>query len=174
MITPGKLAKRFGLSRTALLHYDTIGLLQPSSRSPNGYRHYGEPEVRRLEQICSLRTAGLPLKEIQRVLADPGNTLTEALEVRLDELNEHIERLRNQQRFIVGLLRTDEARGRIRVMSKALWISLLDAAGFSEADRGQWHADFEQQSPDKHQRFLEFLCIPDDEIATIRARARAR
>jgi len=174
MITPGKLARRFGLSRTALLHYDTIGLLRPSSRNANGYRYYDEREVRRLEQICSLRAAGLPLKEIQRVLADPGNTLTAALEVRLDELNDHIERLRNQQRFIVGLLQTDEARGRIRVMSKALWISLLDAAGFSEADRGQWHADFEQQSPDKHQQFLEFLCIPDDEIATIRSRARSR
>ena len=174
MITPGKLAKRFGLSRTALLHYDSIGLLRPSSRDTNGYRHYGESEVRRLEQICTLRAAGLSLKEIQRVLADPGNTLTEALEARLEELNVHIEGLRSQQRFIVGLLRTDEARGKIRVMSKALWISLLDAAGFSEADRGQWHADFEQQSPDKHQQFLEFLCIPDDEIRAIRARARNR
>lgn len=174
MITPGKLAKRFGLSRTALLHYDFIGLLRPSSRDANGYRYYGEPEVRRLEQICTLRTAGLPLKEIQRVLDDPANTLTEALQVRLEELNEHIEGLRNQQRFIVGLLRTDEARGRIRVMSKALWVSLLDAAGFSESDRGQWHADFERQSPDKHQQFLEFLCIPDDEIRMIRARARNR
>lgn len=174
MITPGKLAKRFGLSRTALLHYDAIGLLRPSSRDTNGYRHYGEAEVRRLEQICTLRTAGLSLKEIQRVLADPGNSLTEALEVRLEELNGLIEGLRNQQRFIVGLLKTDAARGKIRVMSKALWISLLDAAGFSEADRGRWHADFERQSPDEHQRFLEFLCIPDDEIRAIRARARNR
>lgn len=174
MITPGKLAKRFGLSRTALLHYDSIGLLRPNSRDANGYRHYGEPEVRRLEQICTLRKAGLPLKEIQRVLADPANTLTEALEVRLEELNGLVENLRDQQRFIVGLLRTDQARGRIRVMSKELWVSLLDAAGFSQDDRGQWHADFERQSPDKHQQFLEFLCIPDDEIRMIRARARNR
>jgi DNA-binding transcriptional MerR regulator len=174
MITPGKLAKRFGLSRTALLHYDSIGLLSPSGRDTNGYRYYGESEERRLEQICTLRAAGLPLKEIQRVLADPGNTLTGALEVQLEDLNGQIERLRNQQRFILGLLKTDEARGKIGVMSKALWISLLDAAGFSEADRGQWHADFEQQSPDRHQQFLEFLCIPDEEIQTIRARARAR
>lgn len=64
------------------------------------------------------------------------------------------------------------ARGRIRVMNKATWTSLLAAAGFSEGDRHRWHADFERQAPEKHQRFLEFLCLPDAEITAIRARAR--
>ena len=50
--------------------------------------------------------------------------------------------------------------------------SLLAAAGFSEGDRHRWHADFERQAPEKHQRFLEFLCLPDAEITAIRARAR--
>ncbi|MGB8298544.1 MAG: MerR family transcriptional regulator [Polyangia bacterium] len=171
MITPGRLAKRFGLSRTALLHYDSIGLLRPSGRSANRYRQYSDSEVRRLEQICTLRNAGLRLKDIQRVLGAPTNALTVALEERLEQLNGEIERLRHQQRFILGLLQTDRARGRIRVMSKALWTSLLDAAGFSEADKRRWHAEFERQSPEKHQQFLEFLCIPDAEIKTIRARA---
>jgi DNA-binding transcriptional MerR regulator len=171
MITPGRLAKRFGLSRTALLHYDSIGLLRPSGRSANRYRQYSDSEVRRLEQICTLRNAGLRLKDIQRVLGAPTNALTVALEERLEQLNGEIERLRHQQRFILGLLQTDRARKRIRVMSKALWTSLLDAAGFSEADKRRWHAEFERQSPEKHQQFLEFLCIPDAEIKTIRARA---
>ncbi len=174
MVTVGKLAKRFGLSRTAMLHYDSIGLLSPCGRSANGYRQYSDSDVRRLEQICTLRNAGLALADIQRVLAAPGNGLTAALEDRLEQLNGEIERLRNQQRFILGLLQTDRARGRIRVMSKALWISLLEAAGFSEADKRRWHADFERQAPEKHQQFLEFLCIPDAEIKAIRARARSR
>ena len=42
----------------------------------------------------------------------------------------------------------------------------------SEEDRHRWHADFERQAPEKHQRFLEFLCLPDAEMAAIRARAR--
>ncbi len=174
MVTVGKLARRFGLSRTAMLHYDSIGLLSPSGRAANGYRQYSDSDVRRLEKICTLRDAGLALKDIRRVLVAPGNALTGALEERLEQLNGEIERLRNQQRFILGLLQTDRARGRIRVMSKALWTSLLEAAGFSEADKRRWHADFERQAPEKHQQFLEFLCIPDAEIKAIRARARSR
>jgi DNA-binding transcriptional MerR regulator len=174
MVTPGKLARRFKLSRTALLYYDAIGLLRPSARSPNRYRQYSDTDVQRLEQICLLRGAGLQLKAIKRVLCSPGNALTRALEERLEELNGEIDRLRNQQRFILGLLQTDRARGRIRVMNKAIWVSLLETAGFSEADKTRWHSEFERQSPEKHQQFLEFLCIPDAEIEAIRARARNR
>ena len=172
MLTPGTLAERFGLSRSTLLYYDRIGLLRPSGRTLSRYRQYSETDVQRLEQICTLRKAGLRLKDIGRVLRAPGNLLARALEGRLDELNDEIEGLRNQQRFILGLLETDEARARIRVMSKAIWTSLLDAAGFSEADRLRWHREFERQSPEKHQQFLEFLCIPDAEIEALRARAR--
>ncbi len=172
MLTPGKLAKKFHLSRTALLYYESIGLLQPSGRSESRYRQYSEEDVRRLEQICTLREAGLRLKEIKRVLESPANVLTRALEERLEQLNGEISRLRNQQRFILGLLRTDRAHRRIRVMSKALWVSLLKAAGFSQEDRSRWHADFERLSPEQHQEFLEFLCIPEGEIAAIRGHAR--
>ncbi len=172
MITPGRLAKRFGLSRSTLLYYDRIGLLEPSGRTISRYRQYAEKDVERLEQICTLRNAGLRLKEIERVLRTPGNLLTRTLEGRLEELNGEIERLRSQQRFILGLLQTDGAGARIRVMNKAIWISLLDAAGFSETDRARWHGEFERQSPEKHRQFLEFLCIPDAEIEAIRARGR--
>src|SRR6185503_19923577 len=36
-----RLARRFGLSRTALLYYDRLGLLSPSERSAAGDRLYG-------------------------------------------------------------------------------------------------------------------------------------
>lgn len=172
MLTPGKLAKKFNLSRTALLYYESIGLLRPHGRTESRYRQYSEADVKRLEQICTLREAGLGLKEIKRVLESPANVLTRALEERLEQLNGEIARLRSQQRFILGLLKTDRAHGRIRVMSKGLWISLLEAAGFSEGDRDRWHADFERLFPEEHQQFLEFLCIPEGEIAAIRAASR--
>ena len=117
MLTPGVLARRVGLSRSTLLYYDRIGLLRPSRRTLSRYRQYSEEDVRRLEQICTLRKTGLRLKDIGRALGAPENLLTRALEERLDELNDEVERLRNQQRFILGLLGTKRARGRIRVMS---------------------------------------------------------
>lgn len=172
MLTAGRLARQFHLSRTTLLYYDSIGLLRPDGRGDNLYRRYSEASVARLAQICRLRDAGLKLKEIKRVLDAPPNALTRALEQRLEELNGELAGLRNQQRFILGLLKSDRARGRIRVMSKSLWVSLLESAGFSEEDRFRWHVQFERASPERHQEFLEFLCIPDAEIADIRERAR--
>jgi hypothetical protein len=47
------IARRCGLSRTAVLYYEAEGLLRPASRTQAGYRRYGEAEIQRLEQICS-------------------------------------------------------------------------------------------------------------------------
>lgn len=46
-----ELGKRFGLSRSTLLYYDRIGLLQPSGRTEAGYREYTRSDADRLERI---------------------------------------------------------------------------------------------------------------------------
>jgi len=166
--TIGKLAKRFRLSRSTLLYYDSIGLLRPSSRTEKEYRIYSEEDARRLEQICVYRRAGLPLADIGRVLGSQENSLVAVLERRLDELNEDIQRLRDQQHFILGLLKKEHLFDRIGVMNKQTWVSLLAASGFSQDDMRQWHVEFERLSPEKHLRFLQFLCIPEEEIRIIR------
>ena len=170
MLTPGKLAKKFGISRTALLHYDAIGLLTPQARARNRYRQYSADDERRLEQIRRLREAGLALKDIKRVLASPGNVLTQALQQRLDQINREVTSLRNQQHFILGLLRSKQAHAPIQVMNKTLWVSLLEAAGYDQAARLRWHHEFERASPIQHRRFLKFLNLKDSEIEALRAR----
>ncbi len=174
MDTVGRLARKFGLSRTALLYYDRIGLLCPSGRSPAGYRLYSDDDARRLEQINTFRTAGLSLQDIKRILDAPETDLAAVLERRLLELNQEIDDLRAQQRLIVGLLRSDHLRDLVGVMNRQTWVSLLSASGFSPEDMRQWHVAFERHAPDKHQQFLEFLCIPDDDIRTIRSWAFAQ
>jgi DNA-binding transcriptional MerR regulator len=170
-LTVTRLARRFRLSRTALLHYDKLGLLRPSARSAAGYRLYTAADVERLGEICRLRRAGLSLAAIGRVLDTP-QTLASFLRARLDELRREIEERRGQQRFILGLLRTSAAHAEVGVMNKARWTALLRAAGFSATDMRRWHADFERTAPEEHQAFLEFLCIPEDECILIRERAR--
>ncbi len=174
MYTIGKLARKFGLSRSTLLYYDSIGLLKPSSRTESEYRQYSEDDAARMEQICKYRRAGLELKEIKRVLDSPESNLTQALERRLEDLNDEIGLLRNQQRFILGILKSDEYYRHINVMNAETWMSLLRASGFSEEDMLQWHVEFERLAPEKHQEFLEFLCVPDEDIERIRSWAKGQ
>ncbi len=171
--TIGRLAKQFGLSRSTLLYYDSIGLFSPSGRSNANYRTYTEADRLRLEQICTFRRTGLSLEDINRIMKTRGNRgIVPLLEKRLDELSREIRALRTQQHFIVTLLKSDRALSRIRVMDKESWIKLLETAGLDEAARNKWHAEFERLAPDAHQDFLESLGIPAREIALIRKYSR--
>ncbi len=172
-LTVGRLARRFGLSRSTLLYYHRIGLLVPSGRSDAGYRHYSPADVRRLEAIVRFREAGVPLADIARLLDGPDDELAKVLDRRLAVLNAEIATLREQQRVVVGLLGSNRAHVGITVMSRDRWTRLLEAAGFTERDMRRWHAIFERRDPDAHLEFLRFLSIPDDEISEIRRQARA-
>jgi DNA-binding transcriptional MerR regulator len=172
--TIGRLAKKFNLSRSTLLYYDSIGLLSPSSRTDGAYRVYSEEDAKRLDQICTYRKAGLKLTEIGRVLNSSENSLTQILEHRLEDLNEDIERLRQQQHFIISLLKNNDLFGRLGIMNKETWVSLLRASGLNEQEMLRWHIEFERLAPEKHLRFLKFLCIPEEEIKVIRSWASKR
>ncbi|MFN7957231.1 MAG: MerR family transcriptional regulator [Holophagaceae bacterium] len=172
MLTISALARRFGLSRSALLHYDRIGLLRPSGRSAKDHRRYSEADAARLEAICTYRRAGLPLEAIGTLLSDSGR-LTAILRERLVALEGEMATLRGQQRLVAGLLREPDLLEGLQAMDKATWVALLRASGFTEADMDRWHEAFERTAPDRHQRFLAFLGIPPGEISGIRNRAAA-
>jgi DNA-binding transcriptional MerR regulator len=63
-----EFAELAGVTVRALHHYDRLGLLKPSRRSPSGYRLYGNRDLVRLEQIVVLKFLGLPLKQIRDLL----------------------------------------------------------------------------------------------------------
>lgn len=87
----GALARRTGLSVRALHHYDEIGLLAPSGRTRSGHRLYGAAEVRRLQQIASLRQLGLSLDDIRDTLAREEFTLDRVLEMQIERLRDEID-----------------------------------------------------------------------------------
>nr|WP_063818089.1 MerR family transcriptional regulator [Herbidospora sakaeratensis] len=72
MWTIGQLAQATRTTVRALRHYDEIGLLRPTERTPNGHRRYGPEDLRRLYRIRSLRTFGMSLEEIATSLEAPG------------------------------------------------------------------------------------------------------
>ncbi len=175
MYTVGRLARKFGLSRSTLLYYDSIGLLSPSQHAKGDYRQYSEQDARRLRSICAFREAGLRLKDISRILDSQGDSeLAGTLENRLAELREEMEALRHQQKLVAGLLGRPELLEEERsAMDRATWSSLLAEAGFSEADMRRWHKDFERLNPEKHEQFLQCLRIPKTERDLIRSWAAA-
>jgi DNA-binding transcriptional MerR regulator len=169
----GRLARRFGLSRSTLLYYDRIGLFSPPARSAAGYRVYGEREVKRLEAICRYREAGLSLEQIGQLLDGANGRTAQLLEERLDELNLEIERLREQQRIIVRLLANPRRLRGARAIDKDRWVAILRAAGLDDAAMHRWHVEFERMAPKAHQDFLESLGLPKAEVARIRRWALA-
>jgi DNA-binding transcriptional MerR regulator len=172
MLTISQIAKRFGLSRSALLYYDSIGLLSPSARSRVNYRLYSEADVERMELIDLYRQAGLSLADIARVLSSDGSGLTKALEARMQVLHREIQGLRRQQQLIVKLLRSHSTVPAPRSLDKEGWVAILRASGLDEDDMTRWHVEFERLSPDGHQEFLESLAIEPEEIDRIRERSR--
>lgn len=82
----GALARHTGLSVRTLHHYDEIGLLVPSGRTPSGHRLYTYGDVQRLQQIQSLRATGFPLEEIRRLLDGGAFSAQRVIQLHLDRL----------------------------------------------------------------------------------------
>ena len=69
--TVGEAARLAHVSVRTLHHYDEIGLLKASGRSPAGYRLYSAGDLRQLQQILLYRELDFGLDEIAEMLADP-------------------------------------------------------------------------------------------------------
>lgn len=172
-MTIGALARKFGLSRGTLLHYDAIGLLKPSARSDAKYRVYTPADEERLRRICLYRAAGVALADIQRMLAGPKAAgYVEILRGRLAALSDEIVTLKRQQELIVRLLgRTDKDKENT-MLNKEQWVALMRATGLNDEDMHRWHKEFEKMSGEAHEEFLVSLGINADEIKEIRRWSR--
>jgi DNA-binding transcriptional MerR regulator len=69
--TVGVVAGLTGVSVRTLHHYDEIGLLEPSERSPAGYRLYSEADLRTLQRVLFYRELDFDLSAIAAILGDP-------------------------------------------------------------------------------------------------------
>ena len=167
-LTIGRLAGKYGLSRSTLLYYDRIGLLSPSRHQKGEYRIYGLAEQERLKLICLYRKSGLALKEIKRILDNEETNATACLIARFRQLDRDIMELKEQQAVIANMLQNPSLLSASLPMTKELWTRILRASGLSEEMMRNWHIQFEKAAPDEHLAFLRFLQIPAEEIRTIR------
>ena len=162
-----ELGRRFGLSRSTLLYYDHIGLLQPSGRTQSDYRQYTQEDLARLERICFFRDAGLSLTEITRLL-ESANDDSSILERRLREIGREVAALKAQQRLLAGLLKTVATGVETSGLNQELWLGLQRACGMDEAALKRWHIEFERRAPNAHHDFLVGLGLSEKEATQVR------
>ena len=170
MLTVTQLARKCSISRATILYYEREGLLQPTSRSDNGYRWYGEAEVERLQSIVAYRSYGIPVVDIKNLLNETDDeSQTQILKAHFIELEKEIEQLRAQQKAIVNILQEPELFSEVQhKINKERWVAIMSASGLDEDAMTRWHQQFEQMEPQEHQRFLESLGIEAEEIKSIR------
>ena len=147
-LTISKLAKKYGLSRSTLLYYDTIGLLSPCSHQKGEYRVYGTQEQERLKLLCLYRKAGIALKDIKRILDNEKTSLNSCLITRFKQLDRDIMELKVQQEIIANMLQNPSLLLLSRPMTKELWTKILKSSGLTEKMMRNWHIQFEQAAPD--------------------------
>lgn len=164
-----ELGKEFGLSRTALLYYHSIGLLSPSERTESGYRVYSETDRRKLQRICVYRKTGMPLKTIKKLLSGRESTPipTEIIEHRLGEINRLIAELEMQRKIILSMLGGESSLINADVTPEKFTRTLREI-GFSDEDMREWHARLEAEMPGFHSKLLTLLGFSEEEIRQIR------
>ncbi len=91
-----ELAVLTGVTSRTLRHYDAIGLLPPSRIAANGYRHYDQGALGRLQRILLLRELGLGLPAIAAVLEQETSPAA--------ALRSHVAWLRTEQKRVARLI----------------------------------------------------------------------
>ena len=62
-----ELAERAGIAPSAVRWYESVGILPPATRRPNGYREYADEDLARLRLVVSLRRLGLGPEDAGRM-----------------------------------------------------------------------------------------------------------
>jgi DNA-binding transcriptional MerR regulator len=75
-----EVSERYSISSDTLRYYERIGLIPPVNRNKSGIRDYSETDVKRVEFIKCMRSAGLPIEVLVEYigLVQQGNATIDA------------------------------------------------------------------------------------------------
>ncbi len=119
-----ELAARTNLSDKTIRYYESIDLLPPPRRRPNGYRDYGETDVDRVKFVAGARRLDFSLDDIAEILAlrdrreAPCRVVLTMLQQKAEEISQRIAELQRleaelQQLRSLGLtFPTDDIDGK--------------------------------------------------------------
>lgn len=113
----GDVARRTGLSVSAVRYYADAGVVTPAASTSAGHRLYDVSAIARLELVRTLRELDAGLDEIRRVLAGEA-TLRELAATHLALLARQEARLRSRRAVLSTILRQDSTAEQVTLMHK--------------------------------------------------------
>ncbi|MCZ2721934.1 Zn(2+)-responsive transcriptional regulator [Marinomonas sp. 15G1-11] len=106
----GDLEKQSGISAYTLRYYEKEGLLMPSKRGENNYRHYSQDDLITAKFIKRSKACGFSLSETASLLAiktdKSQHVCAEAKSIthsKIQEIEEQIQRLQHMQETLIQL-----------------------------------------------------------------------
>jgi DNA-binding transcriptional MerR regulator len=177
-ITVGAVATLTGVSVRTLHHYDHIGLVVPSVRTPADYRGYTDADIERLHLVLVYRSVGLPLDEIRTLLDDADADVLAHLQRQHQLLLEQAERLEHTIKAVEELMNAH--REGIQLTAKEQ-VEIFGTTAFSEeyaaeAEERWGDTDAWKQSQQRVSKFTkqDWLDIKAEGDALLEALAEAK
>lgn len=106
----GNVAERSGVPPKTIRYYESVGLIQPAARRPNGYRTYTPVDMRTLNFIKRARCLGFSVEEVRDLLdlwrnkRRTSSTVKALASRHLEALDRKIEELRSMRRTLADLV----------------------------------------------------------------------
>ena len=98
-----EVSEHYGISPDTLRYYERIGLIPPVNRNESGIRDYNELDLRRVEFIKCMRSAGLPIEvliEYVGLVQKGDGTIKARKEILLEQREQLVTRMKEMQKTL--------------------------------------------------------------------------
>jgi len=112
-----EVSEKYGLSVDTLRYYERVGLIPPVNRNDGGIRDYNELDLRRVDFIKCMRSAGLPVEvliEYVALVQQGDKTIEARKEILIEQRKLLVDRMNEMQKTL------DILEHKIEVYEKAV------------------------------------------------------
>jgi DNA-binding transcriptional MerR regulator len=98
-----EVSEQYGLSSDTLRYYERVGLIPPVNRNGSGVRDYNELDLRRVDFIKCMRSAGLPIEvliEYVALVQQGDKTIDARKEILIEQRKLLVDRMNEMQKTL--------------------------------------------------------------------------
>jgi len=123
-----EVSEKYSLSADTLRYYERVGLIPPVTRTMSGIRDYSDLDVRRVEFIKCMRSAGLPIEVLidYMELVQQGDSTNEARKDILKEQRDQLIARMTEMQKTLDLLNHKIQIYKSKILEKEKQIKLED------------------------------------------------